>query len=42
MGGMNLREVLVFFDDVIVFSATLEEHEDRLFRVLQRFKRPFK
>ncbi|XP_035862265.1 uncharacterized protein LOC118496109 [Sander lucioperca] len=38
MGGMNLREVLVFLDDVIVFSATLEEHEDRLLRVLQRLK----
>lgn len=24
IGGMNLREVLVFLDDVIVFSATLE------------------
>lgn len=29
MGGMNLR-VLVFRDAVIVFSATLEEHEDQL------------
>lgn len=38
MGGMNLREVLVFLDDVIVFSATLEEHEDQLLRVLQRLK----
>ncbi|KAI4875687.1 hypothetical protein NFI96_005150 [Prochilodus magdalenae] len=36
MGGMNLREVLVFLDDVIVFSETLEEHEDRLLRALQR------
>lgn len=28
MGSMNLSEVLVFLDDVIVFSATLEEHEE--------------
>lgn len=38
MGGMNLSEVLVFLDDLIVFSATLEEHEDRLLRVLHRLK----
>ena len=38
MGGMNLREVLVFLDDVIVFSETLEEHEDRLLRALQRLR----
>lgn len=38
MGGMNLSEVLVFLDELIVFSATLEEHEDRLLRVLHRLK----
>lgn len=38
MGDINLKEVLVFIDDLIVFSATLEEHEKRLLRVLQRLK----
>lgn len=35
---MNLREVLVFLDDLIVFSSTLEEHEYCLLRVLNRLK----
>jgi len=30
VGDMHLREVLVFLDDLIIFSKTLEEHEDRL------------
>lgn len=34
MGEMNLKEVLVFLDDIIVFSKTLEEHEVRLMKVL--------
>lgn len=38
MGDINLKEVLVFIDDLIVFSATLEEHEKRLLRVLQCLK----
>ncbi|KAL7844774.1 hypothetical protein SRHO_G00233130 [Serrasalmus rhombeus] len=38
VGSMNLKEVLVFLNDLIVFSSTLEEHEDRLLRVLQRLK----
>ncbi|XP_024658169.2 retrovirus-related Pol polyprotein from transposon opus [Maylandia zebra] len=38
MGSMNLKEVLVFLDDLIVFSNTLEEHEERLLRVLNRLK----
>lgn len=38
MGEMNLKEVLVFIDDLIIFSSTLEEHEQRLKRVLQRLK----
>lgn len=38
MGDINLKEVLVFIDDLIVFSAILEEHEERLLRVLQRLK----
>ena len=36
MGDMHLREVLVFLDDLIVFSKTLEEHEARLMKVLGR------
>lgn len=36
MGEMNLKEVLVFLDDTIVFSKTLEEHEVRLMKVLTR------
>ncbi|KAL7872249.1 hypothetical protein SRHO_G00072320 [Serrasalmus rhombeus] len=38
VGSMNLKEVLVFLDNLIVFSSTLEEHEDRLLRVLKRLK----
>ena len=38
MGDINLNEVLVFIDDLIVFSETLEEHESRLLRVLSRLK----
>ncbi len=38
MGDMNLKEVLVFLDDIIVFSKTLEEHEARLMKVLNRLR----
>lgn len=38
MGDINLIEVLVFLDDLIVFSATLEEHETHLLHVLNRLK----
>uniref|UniRef100_A0A3B3HM86 Gypsy retrotransposon integrase-like protein 1 n=1 Tax=Oryzias latipes TaxID=8090 RepID=A0A3B3HM86_ORYLA len=38
MGDLHLKEVLVFLDDLIIFSNTLEEHEDRLIRVLHRLK----
>ncbi|KAJ7991922.1 hypothetical protein DPEC_G00288890 [Dallia pectoralis] len=38
MGDINLREVLVFLDDIIVFSKTLEEHEARLTNVLSRLR----
>ncbi len=37
MGDMHLREVLVFLDDLIVFSKSLEEHEKRL-SVLNRLR----
>uniref|UniRef100_A0A3B3QR63 Gypsy retrotransposon integrase-like protein 1 n=1 Tax=Paramormyrops kingsleyae TaxID=1676925 RepID=A0A3B3QR63_9TELE len=38
MSSLNLKEVLVFLDDLIVFSETLEQHEERLMRVLNRLK----
>ena len=38
MGDMHLKDALVFLDDMIVFSRTLEEHEERLMRVLTRLK----
>ena len=38
MGSQNLGEVLVFLDDLIVFSRTLEEHEANLRQVLQRLR----
>ncbi|KAK7881018.1 hypothetical protein WMY93_030607 [Mugilogobius chulae] len=38
MGDLHLREVLVFLDDLIIFSDTLEEHERRLLRVLNRLR----
>lgn len=38
MGDLHLKEVLVFLDDLIIFSSTLEEHENRLLRVLSRLR----
>lgn len=38
VGDLHLNEVLVFLDDLIVFSKTLEEHEARLIKVLTRLK----
>lgn len=38
MSDIHLKEVLVFLDDLIVFSDTLEEHESRLIHVLNRLK----
>ncbi len=38
MGDINLTEVLVFLDDLIVFSETLEEHERSLLHVLNHLK----
>lgn len=38
IGDLNRREVLVFIDDLIVFSKTLEEHEARLLQVLERLR----
>ncbi|KAI5615219.1 hypothetical protein C0J50_8776 [Silurus asotus] len=36
VGGMNLLQVLVYLDDLIVFGKNLEEHEERLLKVLDR------
>lgn len=38
VGDMNFLEVLVYLDDLIVFGNTLEEHEERLLKVLDRLK----
>ena len=38
VGDLHLSEVLVFLDDLIVFSDTLEEHEARLMKVLNRLR----
>ncbi|KAL7824891.1 hypothetical protein SRHO_G00343510 [Serrasalmus rhombeus] len=38
VGDMNLLEVLVYLDDLVVFGATLEQHEQRLLKVLNRLK----
>lgn len=38
IGEINLKDVLVFLDDIIVFSETLEKHETRLLNVLFRLK----
>ncbi|KAK7889282.1 hypothetical protein WMY93_024842 [Mugilogobius chulae] len=36
VGDMNLLQVLVYLDDLIVFGKSLEEHEERLLKVLDR------
>lgn len=36
MEGINLQEVVAFIDDLIIFSSSLEEHEERLVKLLKR------
>lgn len=36
MEGINLQKVVAFLDDLIIFSSSLEEHEERLMKVLKR------
>jgi hypothetical protein len=38
MGDLNLKVVQIFIDDLIIFSDTREEHEERLMRVLVHLK----
>lgn len=38
VGDMHLVQVIVYLDDIIVFGRTLEEHEDRLLKVLDRLE----
>lgn len=38
VGDMNFLEVLVYLDDLIIFGRTLEEHEERLLKVLDRLR----
>ena len=38
MGEMHLRECLIFLDDIIIFSKTVEEHLQRLESVFKRLK----
>lgn len=36
VGDMNLLQVFVYLDDIIVFGKSLEEHEERVLKVLDR------
>lgn len=38
VGDMHLLEVIVYLDDLIVFGRTLEEHEERLLKVIARLE----
>ncbi|KAG1940819.1 hypothetical protein F2P79_016378 [Pimephales promelas] len=38
VGDMHLLELIVYLDDIIVFGSTLEEHEQRLLKVLDRLE----
>ena len=36
MGDLNLRDCLIYLDDIIIFSSTVEEHLERLEAVFSR------
>ncbi len=38
VGDMHLLQVIVYLDDIIMFGRTLEEHEERLLKVLDRLQ----
>ena len=38
MGELNLKECLIFLDDILVFSQSFEEHLERLEVVFSRLK----
>ena len=38
MGDMNLRDCLIYLDDIVVFSSTFEEHIERLESVFRRLQ----
>lgn len=38
VGDLHLKKVIVFLDNLIMFSDTLEEHEVRLMKVLNHLK----
>lgn len=38
VSDMHLLQVIVYLDDIIVFGHTLEEHEERLLKVLNRLE----
>ena len=39
VGDMNLKELLVYLDDIIVHGGSLEEAEERLFKTLDRLRK---
>ena len=38
-GDLNLSELVMYVDDLLVFSSTFEEHLDRLAKVFERVER---
>ena len=38
MGDLNLKDCLIYLDDIIIFSSTFEEHLERLEAVFSRLK----
>ncbi|KAL6478669.1 hypothetical protein MHYP_G00121020 [Metynnis hypsauchen] len=38
VGDMHLLQVIVYLDDIIVFGKSLEQHEERLLKVLDRLE----